>query len=162
MPQHECLLCVKTLTSTRSNTNEFQHQKMYLLAYAPSEDSDQSAHAQSLIRIFTVRISDSKWCSVSSCDQRRLWSDCVDVQADLSFGWAHMLSGTFPHVAAQIDFRKKKMFENRFQLNTSITLTVTAALLEKRNHRIVTCWELSFLSSQPCTCLPLKRYQSSN
>ena len=42
---------------------------------APSEDSDQIAHSRSLIWIFTGRISDSQGCNVSSCGQRRLWSD---------------------------------------------------------------------------------------
>ena len=38
---------------------------------------------------------------VSSCRQRRLWSDCADARADLSLRWAHMSEGTFPDVAAQ-------------------------------------------------------------
>ena len=54
------------------------------------------------MRIFTGRILDSLGCKVSSCGQRRLWSDCVDAQADLSLCWAHMSSGTFSHVAAGI------------------------------------------------------------
>ena len=32
------------------------------------------------------------------------WSDCLDVQADLSLSWVHMSEGTFSHVAAQIMF----------------------------------------------------------
>ena len=44
-------------------------QKTYLRAWAPSEDSDQSAHSRSLTRIVTGRILDSQ---VSSCGQRRL------------------------------------------------------------------------------------------
>ena len=35
---------------------EPQHQKIFLLTYASSEDSDQPAHSSSLIRIFTGRI----------------------------------------------------------------------------------------------------------
>ena len=60
---------------------------------APSEDSDQPAHARSLIRIFTRRFLDSQGCKVSSRWQRRLWSDCADAQADLRFRWAHMSEG---------------------------------------------------------------------
>ena len=30
------------------------------------------------------------------------WSDCADVQADLSLHWAHMSEATYSHVAAQI------------------------------------------------------------
>ena len=55
-----------------------------------SEDSDQPAHSRSLIRIFTGRILDSQGCKVSSCGQRRPWSDCADAQADLSLRWAHV------------------------------------------------------------------------
>ena len=51
---------------------EPQRQKTYLWTCAPSEDSDQTAHSRSLIRIFTGRILDSQGCKVSSCGQRRL------------------------------------------------------------------------------------------
>ena len=33
--------------------------------------------------------------AVSSCEQRRLWSDCADAHADLSLHLAHMSEGTF-------------------------------------------------------------------
>ena len=62
---------------------------MYLWTCAPSEDSDQTAHSRSLIRIFTGRILDRQGCKVSSCGQRRLWSDCKDAQAELSLRWTH-------------------------------------------------------------------------
>ena len=67
-----------------------------------SEDSDQPAHSRSLIKIFTGQILDSQWSKVSSCGQRRLWSDCADAQADLSLRWAHGSEGTFSDVAALI------------------------------------------------------------
>ena len=44
-----------------------QRQKTYFRAYAPSEDSDQTAHSRSLIRIFTGRILDTHGYKVSSC-----------------------------------------------------------------------------------------------
>ena len=75
---------VKTTPLTTSgnlalvSTCEPQRPKIYLLIYARSEDSDQTAHSRSLIRIFTGRILDSKECNVSSDRQRRLWSDCAD------------------------------------------------------------------------------------
>ena len=56
---------------------------------APSEDSDQPGHPPSLIRVFAVRLMGSQWPNVSSCGQRRLWSDWADAQADLSLRWAH-------------------------------------------------------------------------
>ena len=63
------------------NTNEEKiwvwRWKIYLPIHAPSEDSDQPAHALSLIRIFTRRILDSQGCKVFSRGERRIWSDCA-------------------------------------------------------------------------------------
>ena len=56
---------------------------------APSEDSDQPGHPPSLIRVFPVRSMSSLGPKLSSCGQRRLWSDWADAQADLSLRWAH-------------------------------------------------------------------------
>ena len=56
---------------------------------ASSTDSDQPGHSPSLIRVFAVS-SMGTWPSVSSCGQRRLCSDSVDAQANLSLRWAHM------------------------------------------------------------------------
>ena len=43
----------------------------------------------SLIRVFAVRLMGSWGPKLSSCGQRRLWSDWADAQADLSLRWAH-------------------------------------------------------------------------
>ena len=56
---------------------------------APSEDLDQPGHPPSLIRVFVVRLMDSYGSKLSSCGQRRLWSDWADAQAYLSLRWAH-------------------------------------------------------------------------
>ena len=56
---------------------------------APSEDSVQPGHPPSLIRVFTVRLMGSWGPKLSSCGQRRLWSDWADAQTDLSLRWAH-------------------------------------------------------------------------
>ena len=40
--------------------------------------------------VFAVRSMGSWGPDVSSCGQRRLWSDWMDAQADLSFRWVHM------------------------------------------------------------------------
>ena len=56
--------------------------------YAPNEDSDQPVHPPSLIRAFTVRSMGSLGSNLSSCGQRRLWSDWADAQADLILRWA--------------------------------------------------------------------------
>ena len=49
----------------------------------------RSAWASSLIRFFTVHSMGSWGPKVSSCGQRRLWSDWADAQADLSLHWGH-------------------------------------------------------------------------
>ena len=38
------------------------------------------------------------------CVQWRFWSDCANAQADLNLRWAHMSTGTFSDVAAQMSF----------------------------------------------------------
>ena len=47
-------------------------KKTYLRTCAPSEDSDQTAHLRSLIRIFTWRTLASQGCKISSYGQWRL------------------------------------------------------------------------------------------
>ena len=56
---------------------------------APIEDSDQPGHPPSLIRVFAVHSVGSWGPKVSSCGQRRLWSDWANAQAELSLHWAH-------------------------------------------------------------------------
>ena len=48
------------------------------------------AKMRSLTWILTECILDSQRCIVSLCGQRRFWSDCANVQADLSLRWAHV------------------------------------------------------------------------
>ena len=62
------------------------------------EPLDQPAYSCSLIRIFTGHILNSQRWKVSSCEQWRLIRLFFDVQADLSFHWAHMLGGMFSHI----------------------------------------------------------------
>ena len=69
-------------------------QKTYLQPGAPSEDSDQSMHSRTLIRILTGRILDSQEWKVSSYDNK--YSDqtagCTDwFESSLSahIRWAH-------------------------------------------------------------------------
>ena len=54
------------------------------------------------IRIFIKRILDSQGCKISSCGQRRLWSDCTDAQDDLNLRRAYMSASTFANVMALI------------------------------------------------------------
>ena len=62
---------------------------------APSEDSDQPGHPPSLIRVFAVCMKKGWILSYPLSSQRRLWSDWVDAQADLSLRWAHSHSVGF-------------------------------------------------------------------
>ena len=73
------------------------HDKTYKMACVPSEDSDQPVHPPSLIRVFAVRSVGSWGLKLSSCRQRKLWSDWADTQADLSLRWAHMPFCRFCH-----------------------------------------------------------------
>ena len=69
--------------------NEPQQDKTNKTTCAPSEDSDQSGHPPSLIRVFAVCSMSSQGPIVSSCGQRRLWPVWVDAKADPSLRWAH-------------------------------------------------------------------------
>ena len=82
--------------------NEPQHDKTNKMTCVPTEDSDQSRHQPSLIRVFAVRSVGSWGPKVSSCRQQRLWSDWVDAQADLSLCWARMSFCWFYREQAQI------------------------------------------------------------
>ena len=53
--------------------NKQQRQETNLRTCAPREDSDQTAHTRSLIRIFTGRILDYQGRKVFSCRQRKLY-----------------------------------------------------------------------------------------
>ena len=66
------------------------------MACALSEDSDQPGHSPSLIWVFALCSMDSLGPKLSSCGQRRLWSDWVDAQADLTLrcpGWSESSLG---------------------------------------------------------------------
>ena len=66
-------------TLVASPTYEPQHYKTNKITCAPSEDRSTRASA----------ITMGSWGpNLSSCGQRRLWSDWADVQADLSLRWA--------------------------------------------------------------------------
>ena len=69
---------------------------------APSEDSDKPGHPPSLIRFFTVRMKKAWILGYPFSVQRRLWSDWVDAQADLSLRWAHTHFVGFCHEVAHM------------------------------------------------------------
>ena len=80
-------------------TNQPQHEKMYLLTCAPNEDSNQPAQPRSMIRVVVVRMKNICLLDSPKFAQWSFWSDCVNVQFDLNLRWAHMSKGTFSDVA---------------------------------------------------------------
>ena len=80
-------------------TNVPPHGKTNKITCAASEDSVQPGHPPSLIRRFAVRMTKAWVLSYQLSAQRRLWSDCADVQADLSLRCVHMSFCWFCHAA---------------------------------------------------------------
>ena len=66
-------------------------------------------------------ILDSEWCQVSSCGQRRLWSDCADAQADLSLRWAHMSEGTFSIIETHSYYAYRSVYALLINLDRLVT-----------------------------------------
>ena len=69
-------------------TFEPEHDKTNKMTRARREDSGQSGHPHSLIRVI-VRCMGS-YNDLNSVGQRRLWPDWADAQADLSLRFADM------------------------------------------------------------------------
>ena len=63
--------------------NKPAHDKTYSKTCATSEDSDQTAHPRSLIRVFADRICLLQSLDYTKKDKREMLSYWVDVQADL-------------------------------------------------------------------------------
>ena len=91
--KHDCSLFVR---------NELPHDKTNKMTSVPSEASDQPGHPPSLIRVFAVSMKKHWALNYLLSAQRRLWSDWVDAQADLSLRWVHMSICWFCHAAAQV------------------------------------------------------------
>ena len=77
---------------------------------ASSEDSDQSGHPPSLIRVFVVRMKKAWVVSYPLSAQRRLWSDLAVAQSDLSLRWAHTHCVGF--VTRRLKYQKKSHFSD--------------------------------------------------
>ena len=56
----------------------------------------------SMTRVLVCPSLNSPAAEEGTCDQRRLWSDCADAQADLSLRWSHKFYCRFCRVLAQI------------------------------------------------------------
>ena len=71
----------------------------------------QPGHLPSLIRVFTVRIKKPCILSYPLSAQRRLWSDWMDAQADLSLCWAYTHFVGFVMLWFKIpDYQQGKLF----------------------------------------------------
>ena len=110
------------------------------MACAPSEDSDQPGNPLSLIRVFAVRMKKTRVLSYPFCAQRRLWSDWVHAQADLSRRWAHMPFCWFCHEAAHVGnlWHKQSIC---FQVCASLLVwysTYRASMMNFRSNKVVT------------------------
>ena len=90
------------LLTTKYEPPHDKTNKTKKMACAPSEDSDQPGHPPSLIRVFAVRMKKAWALSYPLRAQRRLWSDWVDAQADLSLRCAHMPFCWFCHWVVHI------------------------------------------------------------
>ena len=93
---------LKNNTVTAFKQDEFQVEKMYLLSFAPDQDSNQSAHPRNLIRVLIVRMKTLCFLGYPKCAQRRFWSDCANAQADMNLRLAHMFKCTCSDVSAKI------------------------------------------------------------
>ena len=98
---------------------------------APSEDPDQPRHPPSLIRVFAVRSMGSWGPKVSSCGQRRLWSDWENAQANLSLRWTHshfigfVMRWLIRHLSLELYSRYK--YENNLILQGTTTWSIDRA-----------------------------------
>ena len=65
------------------------HDKTYTKTCVTIKDSEQSVHPSSMARILFYPSLNILEAVEETCDQRRLWSDCADAQADQSLRWSH-------------------------------------------------------------------------
>ena len=91
------------------NKPQLEKTYMYLLTCAPNEDSDQTAHPRSLIRVFVVRLRKLCILDYPKCTEWRFWSDCANAQAGPKLHWEHISEGTFSDVVDQIWVNWKKL-----------------------------------------------------
>ena len=87
------------------NITEPAHDKTYNYTCVTSKDSDQPVHPPSLTRVLFYPSLDSPEAVEDTWDQRRLWADCVDAQADLSLRWSHKSFRRFYHALVRMLFQ---------------------------------------------------------
>ena len=81
---------------------ESAHEETYNKTYATSEDSDQTAHPRSLIRVFSDRMCLLQPTCYPKIDERKLLPYTVDVQTDLNLCWSRRSYCRFCRALTQI------------------------------------------------------------
>ena len=84
--------------------NQPAYNKTYNKTCVTSKDSEQPVHPPSMARVLVYPSLDSPKSLEDTRNQRRLWSDCVDAQADLSLHWSHKFNYRFCQALVQIIF----------------------------------------------------------
>ena len=85
----------KEVQSWYSWSSSYVHFEMSRLVTKPTKwhvrpaKTDQPGHPPSLISVFAIPMKKAWILSFPLSAQRRLWSDWVDAEADLSLRWAH-------------------------------------------------------------------------
>ena len=80
------LLCVQ---AAEKEVTWASTQKSYNKTCVTSKDSDKPVHPPSLAKVLVYLFLDSLKAVEGTRYQRRLWSNCANVQADLSLRWSH-------------------------------------------------------------------------
>ena len=108
-----------------------------------SKDSDQPVHPPSMARGPVYPSFDNPEAVEDTCDQRRLWLDCADAQADLSLGWSHKYYCRFCHALAHnlllCLFLNKRLIANKIQktLKGSIFLIYEQFICQERFNKLI-------------------------
>ena len=91
--------------------SELLHDKSHKMTCSPSEFSDKPGHPPNLIPVITVRMKKpSGPYSYTLSAQRKLWSDWMDAQSDLSLRWVHRSFCLFCHTLAQMVLMNTAIF----------------------------------------------------
>ena len=82
-----CFICEKIyhMLCPRKTQNQWSTSKNYNKTYITNKYSDHPVHPPSMTRVLVYPSLDSLEAVEGTWVQRRLWSDCANVQADLSF-----------------------------------------------------------------------------
>ena len=80
------------------------HNKTYNKSCVTSKDSDQSVQPPNMARVLLYPSLGSLEATEDTCDQRRLWLDWANAQADLSLHWSQKSYCRFCHALAHIMF----------------------------------------------------------